>query len=203
MPDKDTPSKCSGDFVAHRIFDVNHINTSGTVARNMFPVRHSANAKHKRYGAATYQLQLQLHHEAVPFGHPIWRSVWGATACRGLKVARCPIGNPDKSIRNGADRAAKPVADSNAHNAEDRPPSPAAEARRGAVNFSDKGNLQRQTSEELLRLADDLRQERGSLELEIAQLAQPQEIGRDPLGKKHRGALTGNKKDGNRTALKR
>jgi len=190
-PDKDASSKRSGDFLTHRIFDLNHVGAPGPVARSRFPVRHSANARHKRYGVA-YQLQLQPQHEGLMY----WKSVWAhqarsIAAWRGLKVAKCPMGNPDPSSQNGADGAAKPDADANAENADDNAPSPTTERRRGAANFNDSSDLQRQTSEELLHLADELRQERSNLEMEIAKLAQPQDIGRDPLGKKHRGAVTG------------
>jgi hypothetical protein len=196
-PDKDVPSKSSGtgEFLSHRIFDLTDAGeTPGRAGRNHFPVRHSANARHKRYGAATYQLQVQQHSEGAPFGHMQWRSIWprsqfrSVAAWRGLKVARCPIANPDQSPRTGADKAAKPAAEAVTENSsQDRPPTP-TESRRGAVNFNDSSNLMRQTSEELLALADDLKQERGSLEAEIAKLAQPQDL--DSLGKKQRAAST-------------
>jgi hypothetical protein len=195
-PDKDIPSKGSGDFLAHRIFDLNHIDNGtsgpGGSKQNRFPVRHNANARHKRYGAAANQFQLRPHHEGAPFGHVLWRSFWprsqvrGVAAWRGLKVARCPIGNPDQAARNGAEKTAKPVADADAENAEDLEPTEIAEQRRGAVNFNDNDKLGRQTSEELLQLAEELKQERSNLEMEIGKLAHPQEIGRDTLGKKHR-----------------
>lgn len=188
-PDKDVPSKSSaaGEFLSHRIFDLTHVGGSGPVGKNRFPVRHNANAKHKRYGAATYQLQAQPHSEGVPFGHMQWRSIWprsqfrSVAAWRGLKVARCPAANPDQSQRTGADGATKPAAEADAENTQDRPPSP-IDSRRAAVNFNDSSNLTRQISEELLALAEELKHERGSLENEIAKLAQPQEL--DSLGKK-------------------
>lgn len=191
-PDKEVPSKSSGvgDFLSHRIFDISHVGNPGPAFRKPdFPVRLNANARHKRYGAATYQLQPQPHP-----GQMHWRSPFGNLAAwQGLKIAGCPRDNPDQSQCNGADRAAKSVADADPTSTEDHPAAPSIENRRGAVNFNDSSNLERHNSEELLALADELKQERSSLEMEISKLSQPQEVGRDIPGKK-RGAGSSNRK---------